>query len=95
MVDSEDVVGDYQFINHGKDINREARQSQAMTLHDDGTITGEVTGTYQLDPEALNRIVLQLDGLGAFEGQLRWQWDERIAELVPAFSAVSGSGESV
>lgn len=95
VVDSEDVVGDYQFINHGKDINREARQSQAMTLHDDGTITGEVTGTYQLDPEALNRIVLQLDGLGSYEGQLRWQWDERIAELVPAFSAVSGSGESV
>lgn len=95
VVDSEDVVGDYQFINHGKDINREAKPSQAITLNADGTITGEVTGTYQLDPEDLNRIVLSLDDLGSYEGELRWQWDSRIEALVPVLTALSAQGESI
>jgi len=95
IVDFEDVVGDYQFINHHKDINTSPHLSQDITLTAEGEVLGEVTGSYELFPEQPNRILLSLDDLGEFEGQLRWQWNAQLEQLVPVFSAVSEQGVSV
>lgn len=95
IVDFIDVVGDYQFINHQKDINTSPHLSQDISLTAEGEILGEVTGSYQLFPEQPNRILLSLDELGDFEGQLRWQWNAQLEQLVPVFSAVSEQGVSV
>lgn len=96
IVDGTDLLGDYKFINLGKDINRTAKRSVYARLNADFTITGEVTGTYRryaLDP---NRITLQLDGASEpFEGRLAWQWNEAAARLVPVFTAVSREGIAV
>jgi arabinan endo-1,5-alpha-L-arabinosidase len=96
IVDAIDALGDYKFINLGKDINRTAKQSVYMTLNVDGTITGEVTGRYSRYVSDPNRITIQLDGTAEpFEGELAWQWNEAAKRLVPIFTAVSSQGVSI
>jgi len=95
IVDAGDIVGDFKFINLGKDINRSAKQSVAITLTDSGDITGAVTGQYQLYQEQPNRIRLSIDGDGAYEGVMQWQWDEPSQRLTPIFTALSNDGVSI
>lgn len=96
IVDARDALGDYKFINLGKDINREAKQSVYISLNADYTISGEVTGRYRRYLGDPNRITLQLDGSDAsFEGRLAWQWNEASSRLVPIFTAVSSQGVSI
>jgi arabinan endo-1,5-alpha-L-arabinosidase len=96
IVDGRDLLGDFKFINLGKDINREAKPSVYVSLHADGSISGEVTGTYRRYTFDPNRITIQLDGSDEpFEGRLAWQWNEAAARLVPVFTAVSRTGVSL
>lgn len=94
VVDYQDIVGDFQIINHQKDINRTAHVSQDVTLHDDGSISGDVSGSYTLYGDQLNRITLTIDGT-VYEGTTAWQWDPRIETLVPTFTALSNQGVSL
>jgi arabinan endo-1,5-alpha-L-arabinosidase len=41
-----DIVGTYQFINHGTATSGSMLTTQSVTLNSDGTITGDVTGTW-------------------------------------------------
>ncbi len=96
IVDAHDALGDYKFIDHGKDINREAKQSVYISLNEDSTITGAVTGRYYRYLTDSNRITLKLDGIDEpFEGRLAWQWNEAANKLVPIFTAVSSKGVSI
>ncbi|WP_295800102.1 LamG-like jellyroll fold domain-containing protein [uncultured Microbulbifer sp.] len=98
IVDSNDLNGTYKFINHGKDINRTAKQTLYVTLNGDGTVSGEVSGGYVHDVEnpKLIHFSLDIDGTTVeYEGVTQWQWNEMSSKLVPVFSAVSGSGESI
>ncbi|MCP8898104.1 LamG-like jellyroll fold domain-containing protein [Gilvimarinus xylanilyticus] len=95
IVDYQDIVGDYQLINHQKDINRTAHQSVDAFLSEDGSISGDVTGLYVLYPEQPERITIALDDGSIFEGVTAWQWDPRINKLVPTFSAMSDQGVSL
>jgi arabinan endo-1,5-alpha-L-arabinosidase len=96
IVDGRDLLGDYKFINLGKDINREAKHSVYISLNADYTITGEVTGQYRRYFAEPNRISIQLDGVAeTFEGTLAWQWNEAAQKLVPVFTAVSSRGVSI
>ena len=96
IVDAHDGLGDYKFINLGKDVNRTAKQSVYVSLNEDGSITGEVTGRYRRYALDANRITLQLDGIAeAFEGVLAWQWNEAAGKLVPVFTALARSGVSI
>ena len=71
VVDAKDLLGDYKFIDHGKDINRQAKQSVYIALHADYSITGEVTGRYRRHFTDPSRISIQLDGVAeTFEGVL-------------------------
>lgn len=97
IVDEIDVTGDYQFINHAKDINTTAHQSTHVKLTrtwtNKGSVSGDVTGTYQQNDD--NHITLTLDNLGTFEGVLAWQWDPEQNKLMPTFSAISEDGVSI
>ena len=96
IVDAHDALGDYKFINLGKDINRTAKQSVYISLNVDGSITGEATGRYSRYFTDANRITLKLDGIDEpFEGEMAWQWNEAAQKLVPIFTAVSGKGVSI
>lgn len=96
IVDARDLLGDYKFINLGKDINREAKRSVYVSLNADYTITGEVTGQYRRYFAEPDRISIQLDGVAeTFEGALAWQWNEAAQKLVPVFTALSSKGVSI
>ncbi|UUA74738.1 LamG-like jellyroll fold domain-containing protein [Cellvibrio sp. QJXJ] len=94
VVDANDLVGDYRFINHGLDTNSVAHNSVYIRLNDDRTITGEVSGYYRLSDTDNKRITLVL-GSDTYEGVMAWQWDAAAARLVPTFSAISTKGVSV
>jgi arabinan endo-1,5-alpha-L-arabinosidase len=96
VVDSTDVLGDYKFINLGKDINRTARQSAYISLNYDGRISGEVTGRFRRDAADPSMITLLLDGeTEPYKGVIGWQWSESSQMLTPTFSAVSRLGVTV
>lgn len=94
VVDPIDLQGDYRFINHDKDSNGTGHNSVYITLKDDRTVTGEVTGYYSLSDTNNKRITLVLGGV-TYEGVMAWQWDDSLKKLVPTFSAVSKTGVSV
>lgn len=93
LVDKTDVLGTYQFINHGKDINRTPHRSVYLSLHADGSISGDLNGSYVLGKK--QQITLNIDGVGSFNGVLSWQYNDNTTQLVPTFSALSGKGEAV
>ena len=95
LIGADAIVGDYKFVNHGKDIDRQAKPSVAITLTPDGNVTGAVTGTYALHGDQPNRITLELDGLGSFEGVARWQWDAAAQRVTPVFTALGSDGSSI
>src|SRR5690606_16951702 len=93
-VGADDAIGLYRFIDHGKDINREAKTSTYLTLNDDGTISGAATGTYRLSTQRGNDIGLTLGNV-TYEGVILWQWDEGGQRLTPSISAVSPEGSTI
>ncbi|WP_111640957.1 LamG-like jellyroll fold domain-containing protein [Marinimicrobium alkaliphilum] len=94
IVDGEKLPGDYQLIGHDKDINREAKLAEYATLHADGSITGEREGSYSLEVDERNRVTLTLAGR-TYEGVARWQWDNRLRELVPVVTAFGPDGDAL
>ncbi|WP_346839560.1 LamG-like jellyroll fold domain-containing protein [Microbulbifer sp. SAOS-129_SWC] len=97
-VEPEDLVGDYKFIPHGKDINRTAKKTRYIRLNSDGTVSGEVSGTYTLfddDPQRID-LALAIDGKEkTYRGVTQWQWNNGARALVPVFTALDGEGESI
>lgn len=96
IVDATDLPGDFKFINLGKDINREPKQSVYVSLNADYTISGAVTGKYHRYLTDPNRITIQLDGVDeVFEGRLAFQWNEASSKLEPIFTALNSKGVSI
>ena len=82
IVDADDLLGDYKFINLGKDINRSAKQSVYISLNADHTISGEVTGQYRRYLAEPNRITIRLDGIASrSKACSQWQWNEAAEPL--------------
>lgn len=91
-VEAADISGDYKFINHGKDISAEIKQSELVTLNDDGTISGDVTGEWSLSGE--NVATLQVDGK-TYKGVFVHQWDPTTERYVLTFTALSNEGIAI
>lgn len=91
-VSEADIVGDYQFINHGKDITDEIKKSVQITLNEDGTISGEVSGTWEKGNDDF--ITLNVDN-DIYKGVLSQQWDEATENYVLTFTALSEKGIAV
>ncbi len=83
------VPGDYKWISHGKDISGAAKTSAVVTLQANGSITGAVTGTWQLSGDHF--ISLALSGV-IYRGVLVRLWDDDNGVWVQAFTALSDDG---
>jgi Beta-xylosidase len=86
------IAGNYQFINHGKEITPEIKPTAAIELKADGSISGEVNGTWELVGDYYAN--LTIDGV-QYKGVFVRQWDESTQAYVMAFSALSGEGAAV
>jgi arabinan endo-1,5-alpha-L-arabinosidase len=88
------VVGDYLYVNHGKDISATIKKSQPITLAASGAVTGAVSGTWTL--VGGNGIELRLSGSASpYKGVFLSQWDETSKSYVMTLSALSQEGVAV
>ncbi len=87
------VVGDYMFVNQGKDMTATVKKSRLITLNSNGTISGAVTGTWTLTGS--NQAEITLPGAAPFKGVFLSQWDETSKSYVMTFSALSRDGVAV
>jgi arabinan endo-1,5-alpha-L-arabinosidase len=92
IVDVAELPGYYKFVNHGKAVNNAAIKSTYIALNADHTVTGSETGNWA--PQGGDAIKLELDS-GIYYGIAKWQWDDNQQKLVPVFSAMSASGETI
>ncbi|MBO5292982.1 MAG: glycoside hydrolase family 43 protein [Lachnospiraceae bacterium] len=44
-----EVLGTYYYVNHGTDIGKTVHACQKIVFEKDGTVTGDVTGSYELE----------------------------------------------
>lgn len=91
-VSLEDVVGDYLYINHGKDISSRMKTAVGITLNADGTISGGASGVWHLVAEYFAH--LEIEG-ELYKGVFVSQWDPSALARVMTFTAVSDSGVAV
>jgi len=87
-----EAAGSYLYINHGKEISRDRKTAVETTLNKDGTLSGAVTGTWQLKGDY--RVELVIDG-SLYKGLFLRQWDPAAGAFVMTFSAVSEEGVTV
>lgn len=96
-VSAQEAAGAYQLVNHGKDISAAIRQSQAIRLETNGTVSGASTGSWSY--QGSNGISLTLAGSGSgsgnFSGVLSRQWNPNANNFVVTFSAQSKDGVSI
>ncbi|WP_078543296.1 LamG-like jellyroll fold domain-containing protein [Litchfieldia alkalitelluris] len=89
-VSEANVLGDYKFINHGKEITGDLTESTWVKLNADQTISGSVTGTWKLYDN--NRAELTIDNEGTYDGVFISQYDPTSESWVMTFSAMSNEG---
>lgn len=88
-IKAKDVIGDYEFINHGKDILGSIKKSKTISFTKDHKISGEVKGNWKLIDN--NKIEISIDG-ETYQGLLLEQWDSSRDEVTITFSALSKDG---
>lgn len=84
-----DVIGSYHLINHGKDTTSVIKPSVYIELVDDGSIKGDIDGSWQLNDDY--KVKLSIDG-ESYDGVFIRQWHEERAAYVMAFAAISNKG---
>lgn len=89
-VSEADVIGDYKYINHGKEITGELTESTWIKLNKDHTISGSVTGKWKLYDKY--RAKLTVDNEGTYDGVFIRQYDPTSQSWVMTFSAMSDDG---
>jgi len=88
-----DIVGDYKFIRHEREISAEITFSTLITLHQNGTIIGEVEGTWHYHRDA-RFIDITIDDV-LYQGVVSHQWNEDAERFVMTFTAMSHEGISI
>ncbi|WP_304441263.1 glycoside hydrolase family 43 protein [Cellulosilyticum sp. I15G10I2] len=89
---SDEILGTYKFISHGKDISGEIKKSQDIILEKRGKVTGAIEGKWKKTKN--NEIELTLDG-SVYKGYFIRAWDQDVQAEVMCFTAVSKDGVTV
>ncbi len=84
------LAGDWQVIDHGKDISAAVKTGRELVLHADGRVSGAFTGSWL--HWGGREITLELDGAGTFQGVLSRGWDVTAQRWSLYFSALSQEG---
>jgi arabinan endo-1,5-alpha-L-arabinosidase len=87
------LLGDYQLVNHGKDISSTIKKSQLISLNANGSISGAVTGSWAL--VGANQVEITIAGSPVYKGVFLNQWDETSKSYVMTFSALSNQGVAI
>lgn len=88
-----ETPGDYKLVNHGKAISAAITNSELVSLLPNGNVSGAYSGSWQRSWN--NRITVDLDGVGLFEGVMSRGWNETSREFVVTFTAQSVEGISI
>ncbi len=91
-VNRQDVIGEYKYINHGKDITAEIAESELIRLEKNNKISGAVTGTWKTTGH--NEVELNIDD-STFKGVFLRQWDPTSKRFVMTFTTLSEKGIAV
>ena len=89
----EETPGEYKLINHGKAIRMSIAYPDTVQLRADGTIDGDYSGRWSRS--FANRITVELDGVGVFNGVTSRGWNETSSRFVVTFTAQSAEGISI
>ncbi|RKL68346.1 glycoside hydrolase family 43 [Salipaludibacillus neizhouensis] len=87
-----DLIGDYKFINHGKEISADIKESVTVSLDKNNKITGEVTGRWKKTGH--NSAELTIDD-SVYHGVFLRQWDPTSESYVMTFTASSNEGVTI
>jgi arabinan endo-1,5-alpha-L-arabinosidase len=90
--DKKQIAGSYMLVDHGREISNEIKPSSAITLEPDGSITGTVTGSWELTDG--NQATVTVDGI-AYSGVFIRQWDASAQRKVMAFTVLSADGTAL
>ncbi|MCF7805482.1 MAG: family 43 glycosylhydrolase [Candidatus Marinimicrobia bacterium] len=91
-VSAGEIPGTYQYLNHGRQISADIRQSQNIELTSDGTISGAVAGSWTMTGDYTADITIE--GI-PYHGVFLEQWDNGLNKYVMTFSALSRSNLSI
>ncbi len=95
--DAADVVGSYEFINHGTTTSGEMLKTQMLVLNEDGTVSGAAAGTWTKSDsgKGYDYVTFVLDDVtykGIFFRQLKENLD---TTPVMTFTAIGENNESI
>ena len=88
-VDADLRAGLYKLILHGHDINTEPHLSVAATLNADGTVTGDLSGSWACEDG--RNVALTLDGV-EYRGVMNLGYDADEKAWLPCLTALDASG---
>lgn len=91
-VHSEEIIGNYKFIIHGKDNSDTIKRSVSIRLNEDNSISGNISGTWELSGE--NEAEIVINGI-TYDGVFVRQWDPIARSFVMAFTAISEEGVTI
>jgi len=85
----DEVCGNYAYVNHGTDISANVKNSSKIYLNKDGTISGSVSGKWQLTGD--NKITLTINGV-EYNGVVLKQYDVGLKKFAMTFTALQKGG---
>jgi len=92
IINKDDIPGEYQFINHEKDITKYLKKAVNISLDADGTISGAVSGSWELVDDYYADITI--DGK-TYKGVFLRQWTELTEAEDITFTALSDEGKTI
>ena len=88
-----DIVGTYEYINHGNATNGTIINYQNITLNADGSISGAVSGTWQQAAESA-AATLRINNV-TYQGYFAAEYDESTGKRVMVFTAVGNNNQTI
>lgn len=94
--DKEDVIGDYEIINHGTSSSKNMLQTQNITLNADGSVSGNLIGTWEQKAAKDYDYISLTIGDTTYKGVLfAQQNEEETAKTVMTFSTIGNNNECI
>lgn len=90
--ETKDIVGTYEYINHGNDTSSNIHEYSSITLKEDGSISGSVTGTWS-EASTSADAVITIDNQDYY-GKFIVAQDET-GKKVMSFSAIGSNNQTI